>query len=132
MKFLLALLLIITPALAVMPDERLSDPMLESRARVISKELRCMICQNQSIDDSDATLAKDLRLLVRERLQKGDSDEAIFTYVRERYGDIVLLKPPLNAATLMLWGGPFLILLIAGVVLFRKCDRFDEEESKDA
>lgn len=120
MKFIFAFFLLMTPSLAVLPDERLSDPTLEARARIISKELRCMICQNQSIDDSDATLAKDLRLLVRERLIAGDSNAAIFTYVQQRYGDIVLLKPPLNGATIGLWAGPFVILLIAGIVLFRR------------
>jgi cytochrome c-type biogenesis protein CcmH len=131
MKFLLAFLLFINPALAVLPDERLADPALESRARVISKELRCMICQNQSIDDSDATLAKDLRLLVRERLQAGDTNDAILSYVQQRYGDIVLLKPPFNAATIGLWAGPFVILLIAGVMLLRRRGEY-EEEGEDA
>jgi cytochrome c-type biogenesis protein CcmH len=129
MKFLLVFLLFITPALAVLPDERLADPALESRARDISKELRCMICQNQSIDDSDATLAKDLRLLVRERLQAGDTNDAILSYVQARYGDIVLLKPPFNAATIGLWAGPFVILLIAGVMLLRRRGEYDDDDT---
>ncbi|MEQ8229913.1 MAG: cytochrome c-type biogenesis protein CcmH [Rhodospirillales bacterium] len=100
------------PAFAVNPDEMLADPALEARARVISKDLRCLVCQNQSIDDSDAGLAKDLRVLVRERLKEGDSNEQVLDYVVARYGDFVLLKPPLKASTIVLWVGP------AGVALF--------------
>jgi cytochrome c-type biogenesis protein CcmH len=90
----------------------LADPKLEGRARALSAELRCMVCQNQSIDDSDATLARDIRLLVRERLSKGDSDEAIKSFLVSRYGDFILLKPPLQTDTLLLWGGPPLILVV--------------------
>lgn len=106
------------PAVAVDPAERLDDPALEARAREISKELRCLVCQNQSIDDSDAPLARDLRILVRERLSAGDSDEEVRNFVVARYGDFVLLRPPFNWQTALLWGGPFLVLLagIAAIV----------------
>ncbi len=103
------------PAWAVNPDEVLSDPLLEKRAREISKGLRCLVCQNQSIDDSDAGLAKDLRVLVRERLVAGDSDSTVLEYVVSRYGDFVLLKPPFKGATLVLWLGP---LVFVGFGLF--------------
>lgn len=103
-------------ALAVEPDEMLADPALEARAREISKELRCLVCQNQSIDDSSADLARDLRILVRQRLVAGDSDEQVIQYVADRYGDFVLLRPPLKPATLTLWLAPPL-LLILGVVM---------------
>lgn len=99
-------------ALAVEPDEILSDPVLEKRARELSSEFRCVVCQNQSIDDSAAPLAKDLRLLVRERLKAGDSDEAVRSFVVARYGEFVLLKPPLSLHTLALWLAPFLVLLL--------------------
>lgn len=114
--FIALLLFAATPVLAVEPDEILDDPMLEARAREIGKELRCLVCQNQSIDDSDADLARDLRLLIRERLEAGDSDEAVIAFVVERYGDYVLLKPPLKPATYPLWLGPFAILGIAILV----------------
>lgn len=100
-----------TPALAVQPDEILKDPALEARARALSQELRCMVCQNQSIDDSDAPLARDLRILVRERLQAGDSDTQVIDFLTDRYGDFVLLKPRLNAQTALLWALPALVLL---------------------
>jgi cytochrome c-type biogenesis protein CcmH len=109
------LLLMATQAWAVEPSERLADPALEARARDISRELRCLVCQNQSIDDSNADLARDLRLVVRERLQAGDSDQAVIGYVTARYGDFVLLRPPFKAATWALWLGPP-ALLIAGFV----------------
>ncbi|MCR6631095.1 MAG: cytochrome c-type biogenesis protein CcmH [Magnetospirillum sp.] len=102
------------PALAVNPDEMLADPALETRARDIGKDLRCLVCQNQSIDDSDASLARDLRVIVRERLQAGDSDRQVMEYVVARYGDFVLLKPPLKVGTYALWFGP-LFLLAAGI-----------------
>jgi len=98
-------------AFAVPPDEQLSDPALEAKAREISKELRCLVCQNQSIDDSDAELAKDLRRIVRERLSAGDDEAAIKDYVVERYGEFVLLKPRLNSQTAILWGSPILLVL---------------------
>ncbi len=91
------------PAHAVQPDELLPDPALEARARTISEGLRCLVCQNQSIDDSDAPLAKDLRLLVRERLKAGDSDQEIVDFIVARYGEFVLLKPRFEARTLLLW-----------------------------
>jgi cytochrome c-type biogenesis protein CcmH len=102
------------PALAVQPDEILKDPALESRARALSQELRCMVCQNQSIDDSDAPLAKDLRVLVRERLSAGDSDNQVIDFLVARYGEFVLLKPRVTAHTLLLWLAPFAALLIGG------------------
>jgi len=113
-KFILALVIttFAFPALAVNPDEVLKDPVLEARAREISKEVRCVVCQNQSIDDSDADLAKDLRLVVRERLVKGDSDDEVIEYLVTRYGDFVLLRPPLKGSTYVLWFGPPLILLL--------------------
>ncbi len=97
-------------AWAVTPDEILDDPALEARARDISAGLRCMVCQNQSIDDSDADLAKDLRVLVRERLEAGDSDEEVVSFVVSRYGDFVLLKPRLTGETVLLWFAPALLL----------------------
>jgi cytochrome c-type biogenesis protein CcmH len=102
-----------TSVLAVEPDEVLSDPALEARARQISSGLRCLVCQNQSIDDSNAPLARDLRLLVRERLTKGDSDAQVMQFVEERYGDFVLLRPPFNVRTLLLWFTPLLVLFVA-------------------
>jgi cytochrome c-type biogenesis protein CcmH len=99
------------PALAVTPDEIMKDPALEARARHLSQELRCMVCQNQSIDDSDAPLAHDLRVLVRERLANGDSDRQVLDYLVARYGDFVLLKPPVQFDTLLLWGLPPAALL---------------------
>jgi cytochrome c-type biogenesis protein CcmH len=116
---LLVALVLSVPAAAVQPDEKLKDPALETRAREISAELRCLVCQNQSIDDSDAPLARDLRLLVRERLQAGDSDEKVLRFLVERYGDFILLRPPLNVKTYALWVAPLLILLI-GIVLVRR------------
>jgi cytochrome c-type biogenesis protein CcmH len=101
---LLMALLAPSIAFAVAPDEMLKDPILEARARDLSRELRCMVCQNQSIDDSEAPLAKDLRLLVRERLTKGDSDKQVLDFLVARYGEFVLLKPPFERNTLLLWG----------------------------
>lgn len=101
-------------AFAVQPDEVLTDGTLEARARVLSGNLRCLVCQNQSIDDSNAPLARDLRLLVRERLKAGDSDTQVMDYVVARYGDFVLLRPPFNRETLLLWMTPLLVL--AGAV----------------
>ncbi|SIR15374.1 cytochrome c-type biogenesis protein CcmH [Rhizobium sp. RU20A] len=105
------------PTLAVNPDEVLSDPALEARARALSAQLRCMVCQNQSIDDSNAELAKDLRVLVRERITNGDSDQAVIDYVVSRYGEFVLLKPRFEAKTLILWGAPAALLLIGGAAM---------------
>jgi cytochrome c-type biogenesis protein CcmH len=105
------------PAFAVNPDEVLSNPVLEQRARNLSAQLRCMVCQNQSIDDSNAELARDLRVLVRERLTNGDTDEQVIDYVVSRYGEFVLLKPRLGAKTVILWATPILLLLVGGVAI---------------
>ncbi|MGX1099939.1 cytochrome c-type biogenesis protein [Amorphus sp. MBR-141] len=102
------------PALAVQPDEVLDDPALEARARDLSAELRCMVCQNESIDASNAPLARDIRLLLRERLEEGDSDREVLDYLVSRYGEFVLLKPRLSAHTLLLWLTPLLVLLAGG------------------
>ena len=108
---------------AVEPDEILSDPNLETRARDVSAGLRCLVCQNQSIDDSAAPLARDLRVIVRERLQAGDTDDQIRAFLVQRYGDFVLLKPPFEPSTLLLWGTPFLVVVLGGAaLLFRKRD----------
>lgn len=109
----LMLVLLSGVAQAVQPSEMLTDQQLEARARTISEDLRCLVCQNQSIDDSDADLAHDLRVLVRQRLQAGDSDAQVKQFLVDRYGDYVLLKPPFNAATLALWLGPLLLLVAA-------------------
>ena len=119
----LVLVLLAFPAIAVEPDEILDDPVLETRAREISKNLRCLVCQNQSIDDSDAELARDLRVLVRERLVAGDSDSGVVDYVVSRYGDFVLLKPPFKGTTYVLWMGPAAIAIggiLAFAVFFRR------------
>jgi cytochrome c-type biogenesis protein CcmH len=123
MKVLLliaALLVVPFDAKAVDPSEILKDPTLEIRARAISKGLRCVVCQNQSIDDSDAQLARDLRVLVRDRIIAGDSDGDVIEYVVSRYGDFVLLRPPVKGVTMVLWLGPVVIALIGlgGLVLF--------------
>ena len=111
------------PALGVQPGEQLADPALEARARALSAGLRCMVCQNQSIDDSEATLARDVRLLVRERLSAGDSDAAVEAFLVDRYGDFILLKPPLRAGTLALWAAPFAGLLIGLLFIARAAAR---------
>jgi len=98
---------------AVLPEEQLKDPKLEARARRISEELRCVVCQNQTIDDSDAPLAHDLRVLLRERLEEGDSDAQVEAYIVKRYGTFVLLKPPWQTDTLALWLGPLAVLVAA-------------------
>ena len=103
------------PAMAVEPDEVMKDPALEARARNISKELRCLVCQNQSIDDSNAGLARDLRILLRQRLAAGDTDQQAKGFLVARYGDFVLLKPPLKPATYALWFGPLVIFVIAAL-----------------
>jgi cytochrome c-type biogenesis protein CcmH len=116
-------------ALAVQPDEMLRDPSLEARARALSQELRCMVCQNQSIDDSDAPLARDLRILVRERLQAGDSDQQVIDYLTDRYGDFVLLRPRFSARTALLWSVPLLVLIggAAGLIAVLRRQRQDRE-----
>ena len=105
-------------SLAVQPEEMLRDPKLEARARELSRELRCMVCQNQSIDESEAPLARDLRLLVRERLTKGDTDQQVLDFLVVRYGEFVLLKPPLESRTIILWALPPVALLAGAVGLF--------------
>ena len=113
------LLLLAGPVVAATsPNEMLPDPALEARARTIGKELRCLVCQNQSIDDSDADLARDLRRVVRDRLVAGDSDTQVIGFVTDRYGDFVLLKPPVKASTLLLWFGPAVVLLGGAALLF--------------
>lgn len=111
----LILLAVGAPALAVQPDEVLGDPVLESRARALSAELRCMVCQNQSIDDSDAPLAKDLRLIVRERLKAGDSDSQVLDFMVARYGEFVLLRPRFSWRNALLWGAPLLVLVLGAI-----------------
>ena len=112
-----ALLALSGAAFAVQPDEVLADPALEARARALSAELRCMVCQNQSIDDSDASLARDLRVLVRERIAAGDTDEQVLAYIVARYGEFVLLKPRFSLRNSLLWGTPAVLLVIGGAVL---------------
>lgn len=99
-------------ARAVEPDEKLSDPALEARARALTQELRCVVCQNQSVDDSDAPLARDVRILVRERIAAGDSDEDVRDFIVARYGKFVLLRPPFEGDTVLLWLAPGLILIV--------------------
>ncbi|MBV6658331.1 MAG: cytochrome c-type biogenesis protein CcmH [Devosiaceae bacterium] len=106
-------LALVMPALAVQPDEVLDDPVLEQRARALSAEIRCLVCQNESIDESNAQLARDLRILVRERLVAGDSDQDVLDFLVARYGDFVLLRPPVNAQTALLWFGPAAVLVLA-------------------
>ena len=114
---LLLTLLLCGAALAVKPDEVLADSALEARARTLSEELRCMVCQNQSIDESDADLARDLRVLVRQRLVAGDTDQQVMDYVVSRYGEFVLLKPRFDLRNALLWGTPVLLLLVGGVFI---------------
>src|SRR6266550_5808484 len=111
-------------AIAVEPNEVLTDPALEARARVLSKELRCMVCQNQSIDDSEAPLARDLRILVRERLQAGDSDRQVIDFLVARYGEFVLLRPRFSWHTAVLWLGPAAMLLIGGCAVLVLARRY--------
>lgn len=114
--FLVALfvgLSLVSATFAVEPDEILPDPVMEERAREISKQLRCVVCQNQDIDSSNAGVARDLRLLVRERLVADDSNAEVIAYVRARYGDYVLMSPPLNGATFALWAAPFVLVLLS-------------------
>lgn len=111
--FALALgLMAATPAFAADPSEMLKDPVLENRAEKLGKELRCLVCQNESIEDSNADLAKDLRIIVREQIQNGKSDADVKKFVVDRYGDYVLLKPPFKASTLVLWVGPFALFAL--------------------
>jgi len=110
------------PSFAVQPDELMKDPALEARARALSAELRCMVCQNQSIDDSDAPLARDIRILIRQRIAEGESNDAVRSYLVSRYGDFILLKPPLKLETLLLWLSAPLTLCagLAAVLLARR------------
>ncbi|WP_230531844.1 cytochrome c-type biogenesis protein [Microvirga roseola] len=141
MRFVLALLaslVLSLSAFAVQPDEVLKDPAMEKRAREISAGLRCLVCQNQSIDDSDAQLAKDLRLLVRERLVAGDTNEEVESYLVQRYGEFVLLKPTFGTHTLLLWLTPALVLVLGGLGAYAALRRrpqpaaaaLDDEERK--
>ena len=112
-----------SPSWAIRPDEIMTDPRLEVRARAIGSELRCLVCQNESIDDSDADLAHDLRLLVRQRVKAGDSDAQVKAYIVARYGDYVLLTPPFKPETYLLWFGPLILAVIAGggaIAVFRR------------
>jgi cytochrome c-type biogenesis protein CcmH len=133
---LVAVLLLVAPVRAVQPDEVLKDPALERRARDISAGLRCLVCQNQSIDDSDAQLAKDLRVLVRERLVSGDTDAQVQDFLVQRYGEFVLLKPTFRAHTLLLWLTPALVLTLGGIGAWAAMRRrpagapLDENEQK--
>jgi cytochrome c-type biogenesis protein CcmH len=123
MRHVLALLLLLaslSPAFAVQPDEMLKDPVLEARARDISTGLRCLVCQNQSIDDSNATMARDLRILIREQLVEGKSDAEVVDFVVARYGDFVLLKPRFKGTTIVLWLAPFVILGLVLIVAVKK------------
>jgi len=131
---LLLLMALVSPLKAVQPDEILSDPVLEARARALSEGLRCLVCQNQSIDDSNAPLARDLRILLRERLKAGDSDDQAVDFIVARYGDFVLLRPRLTPETLILWIGPFALLLVAGLFLYarRRPSEGTAERSLDA
>ena len=107
-----------TPGFSVLPDEMLTDPKLESRAREISKDIRCLVCQNQSIDESNAPLAKDLRILIREKIKDGKNNDEIYEFLTDRYGDFILLKPPFKLNTLALWLLPFIFVLIGIFIVF--------------
>jgi cytochrome c-type biogenesis protein CcmH len=131
---LLVALVAPSPLWAVEPDEMLSDPTLEARARALSKELRCMVCQNESIDDSGAPLAHDLRVLVRDRIKAGDSDRQVFDFLVARYGEFVLLRPRLSWHTVALWGLPPTVLLVGAVVILmdlrrRRTAQAEEEKA---
>ena len=116
--YVLALFLTVAPAWAVQPDEMLADPVLEARARAISREIRCPVCQGETIDDSNAPISRDLRLIIRERLVAGDSDEAAVDYIVARYGEGVLFRPRAEGANLVLWlAGPALLLIGVGIAL---------------
>jgi len=117
LHLIVVLLTLTAPALAVEPDEMLKDPALETRARDISREVRCMVCQNQSIDDSAAPLARDLRILVRQRLTAGDSDQQVLDFLVARYGEFVLLRPRMEPQTLLLWGLPPAVLVFGAIGL---------------
>lgn len=122
-------LFITAPALAISPEERLADPAAEAQARELSAQLRCLVCQNQSIDDSDAPFAKDMRRLIRQQISSGKSNDEVITFLRQRYGDYVLLNPPFTSTTAMLWVAPFVLLVVAvaGVVLMRARRRPEDD-----
>ena len=111
----LAFTLLAGPAFAVLPEEQLKNPAQEARARELSKQLRCVVCQNQSIDDSDAPLARDLRVIVREQITAGKTDDQVMSYVVERYGNFVLMKPPFQLGTALLWLGPLLVTILGAI-----------------
>lgn len=123
-------LLLAGPAYAVAPGEQLADPVLEARARSLSQELRCLVCQNQSIDGSDAPLARDLRLLVRDRLTAGDSDDQVLDYIVARYGEFVLLRPRFHMQTWVLWIAPFALLLVGGIAILAVFKRSSSPEEQ--
>jgi len=125
----LLVLISLAPAYAVEPDEILKDAGLETRARAISSELRCLVCQNQSIDDSHAPLARDLRVLVRQKLAAGESDDAILGFLVDRYGDFILLKPRFSSDTLLLWLSPFSVLLLGGWAIWRISRRQTQDKT---
>lgn len=118
LRFVLFALMLATPALAVRPDEMLKDPTQEARARELSAQLRCLVCQNESIDDSDAELARDIRLLIRERIAKGESNGDVREFLVSRYGDFILLKPPFKASTLLLWLSAPLTFALGGLAIW--------------
>jgi cytochrome c-type biogenesis protein CcmH len=122
-----------TAASAVEPGERLADPLLEARARALSSELRCLVCQNQSIDDSNADLAHDLRVLIRERLSAGDTDSQVLQFMVRRYGDFILLKPPVKPDTYLLWFGPFAVLALGalGAALYLRRSRGTPQQAPE-
>lgn len=122
-SMVLLVLIAVSPAMAVLPDEVLDDPALETRARGLSAELRCMVCQNQSIDDSDAPLARDLRILLRERIVAGDSDGQVMDFLVARYGEFILLKPRFSETTMILWLAPAFLLIVGGFVTYRVMKR---------
>lgn len=126
-----ALVLALSAAMAVEPDEVLDDPVLEERAIKISRNLRCVVCQSQSIDDSNAPLAKDMRIIVRERLVAGDSDEEVYEFLVSRYGDYVLLRPPMQGNTLVLWFAPILIFTIASLAVFMFFKSMQKQSARD-
>ncbi len=116
-------LAVLPAAWSVQPDEILDDPALEERARALSKELRCVVCQNEAIDTSNAGIARDMRVLLRERLTVGDSDEEVRSFFVARYGDYVLMNPPVKTSTYLLWFGPFAVLLLAAALVWRAARR---------
>jgi cytochrome c-type biogenesis protein CcmH len=131
LRLILCLLFIGTAAFAVEPDEVMSDPVLEERARDVSKDLRCLVCRNENIDSSNAGIAKDLRVLVRERIAAGDSNDQVIDFVVDRYGEFVLLKPRVSFQNILLWAaGPFL-LLIGGIIGWRFSSNTKRSEPED-